>query len=116
MKKFLSNIIACIITIYLATLFIPGVYLDPSLDKIGRIKVYLISGIILGFLNYFIKPILKFLALPVIILSIGFFSFFINFFIVWLIDILIPQLYIVGFLPTLFTAILLTIMSLFVNR
>ena len=114
-KKLLLNILIGIISIYLATLFIPGVYLEKNLDLTGKIKVFLISGLILGILNYFLKPLLKFFTFPIIILTIGLFNLVINFFIIWLIDILIPQLYIVGFLPTLYTTILFTLLTIFIK-
>jgi putative membrane protein len=114
-KKLLLNILIGIIAIYLATLFIPGVYLEKNLDLTGKIKVFLISGLILGILNYFLKPLLKFFTFPIIILTIGLFNLVINFFIIWLIDILIPQLYIVGFLPTLYTTILFTLLTIFIK-
>jgi putative membrane protein len=114
-KKILLNIIIGSFTIYLATLFIPGVYLETNLDLFEKIKIFLIAGLVLGILNYFLKPLLKFFTFPIIILTIGLFNLVINFFIIWLVDILIPQLYIIGFLPTLYTTILFTLLTIFIK-
>lgn len=48
------------------------------------IKVYLIGGIILGILNTFIKPIMKILSLPFVLITAGLFLIVINAFILYL--------------------------------
>nr|HPO05501.1 phage holin family protein [Candidatus Gracilibacteria bacterium] len=40
----------------------------------------------LGLLNFFLKPLLKLISFPMIILSMGLFSFFINIFILILLE------------------------------
>lgn len=48
------------------------------------IKVYLIGGIILGILNTFVKPIMKILSLPFVLITAGLFLIAINAFILYL--------------------------------
>ncbi len=50
----------------------------------GGFMFFVIGGLIIGILNTFVKPLLKILSFPVVILTFGFFSFIINIFIFWL--------------------------------
>ena len=50
----------------------------------GGIRFFIIGGLIIGFLNAFIKPLMKILALPLIFLTVGLFSWVINIIIFWL--------------------------------
>lgn len=50
----------------------------------GGVTGYLIGGVVLGTLNTFLRPLLKLLSLPLIVISLGFFTFLINVFILWL--------------------------------
>lgn len=49
----------------------------------GGIKFFVIGGIVIGVLNAFVKPLLKLLALPFVILTAGLFIVVINAFILW---------------------------------
>jgi putative membrane protein len=79
--KLLFHIIAGALGIWLAVRFVPGVAF------IGPIKDLLIAGAVMGLINFFIKPALKMITLPLRILTLGLFSLVINMFSVWLVDI-----------------------------
>ena len=51
----------------------------------GGYRGYLIAAIILGLLNSLVKPLLKVLSFPFILLSAGLFTLVINSFLVWFI-------------------------------
>ena len=107
--KFLFQIIAGILAIFLAARFISGVEFS------GELKPLLLAGIILGFVNFAVKPILKVITLPLRIITLGIFTLVLNLFLVWLVvDVLFPgDLEITGFLPLLWTTIILWILNLF---
>jgi len=85
MAKLLFHIISGILGIYLAVKFVPGV------EFTGNFQMLLIIGAVLGLVNFFIKPILKTISLPIRILTLGLFSLIINMAMVWLIEILFPE-------------------------
>ena len=85
MAKLLFHIISGILGIYLAVKFVPGV------EFTGNFQMLLIIGAVLGLVNFFIKPILKAISLPIRILTLGLFSLIINMAMVWLIEILFPE-------------------------
>lgn len=57
------------------------------LDKVtysGGWKFFLLAGAVMGLLNTFLKPLIRFLSLPFIFVSGGLFLILINAFILWL--------------------------------
>ncbi len=118
MKKLLINIIAAGLGLYLATTFVPNVgltiYSDSSFFGIQLTavwQIFLILGIILGLLNYFVKPILKVLSLPLEIITLGFFSLVISLGLIYAVDIIFKELYIGLWLPLVYTALIIWAIS-----
>lgn len=56
----------------LAVKFVPGIYFS------GKWWGILLTGIIFGLANTFIRPLVKFFTLPLLIFSLGLFTFVIN--------------------------------------
>lgn len=108
MQKLLAQLIIGIAGIWLASRFVPGV------SFAGDWKTLIIAGVILGLINSFIKPILKSIALPIRIISLGLFSLVINMGIIWLIDIFFKELVISGILPLFWTSIIIWALSLII--
>lgn len=52
----------------------------------GGWQLYIAGGIILGLLNVFVRPILKLLGFPFILLTFGLFILVINAIILWLLE------------------------------
>ena len=111
MSKLIFQIIAGILGLWLATKFVPGVEFSGSLQALC------LAGLVLGLINFFIKPILKLITLPIRILTLGLFSLVINIAIVWLVaDVLFPgDLEIHGLLPLFFTTLIIWLVSLFLG-
>lgn len=106
--KFLFHIISGVLGLFLAAQFVPRV------EFMGTYKMLLIIGGILGLVNFFIKPILKAVSLPLRILTFGLFSLVINMGMVWLIEILFPKdLEITGLLPLFWTTLIIWVLNFF---
>jgi putative membrane protein len=114
MKNFFLKILLGILTIFLATKFIPGVRLEAK-DKLTEWKSILFIGAILGILNIFLKPILKILTLPISFLTLGLFSFIINLALVEILDILFLELKIEGLKPLFLTSLLVWVGEFLAN-
>src|SRR3989338_3936826 len=80
MIGFLVRILGNSIAIYAAYFWIPG------FTVIGGIKEYLLAGVLLGLLNKIVKPPIKLLTMPLIILTLGLFLVVINALMLWLVD------------------------------
>ena len=58
----------------------------PGLIVNRGITGFVLAGLVLGLLNLTVKPILKFISAPIIILTLGIFSLIINGFLLWLVS------------------------------
>ncbi len=115
MKKLLVQIIAGILGLWLSAQFVPGVEFD------GTLKSLAITGLILGLLNYFIKPLLKGITLPLRILTLNLFTIVISMALLWLVDLITPELTIVhglnlrDFIPLFWTTVIIWLISYFLS-
>jgi len=113
-RGFLVKIVSGVLGLWIAVSFVPGV------EFTGSLKSLAIAGILLGLVNFFIKPLLKIITLPIRMLTLGLFGIIINVAMVWAIDIFYPELVIIGILPLFWTTLavwgLSIILGLFFNR
>lgn len=78
MTKFILHWVINGIAIFLAIQFVPGIMLQGS--WVGVIWLALIFGLV----NAFLRPLLKLLTCPLILLTLGLFTLLINTFLFWL--------------------------------
>jgi len=114
MRNFLTKIVSGVLGLWIAVSFVPGVNFTGSLKSLA------IAGVLLGVVNFFVKPILKIITLPIRMLTLGLFEIIINMAMVWVIDIFYAELIIVGVLPLFWTTLIVwglsLILGLFFNR
>jgi len=72
MISILTRIISNTVGLYAAAFLVPGFSIH------GEWKEYVIAGVMLGLLNILVKPLLKIVSFPLIILTFGLFTFVIN--------------------------------------
>jgi len=114
MGNYILKILVGILTIFIATKFITGVYLKVNeeskfwgMEVKKEWQLIVLIGVILGILNLFLKPILKILTLPLNLLTLGFFGLIINLILIELVDVLFLELKIEGIRPLFLTGLLL---------
>ncbi len=91
-RKIILQIIAAILAIWLAKEFLP----ETEFVFEGTLKTLIIIGAVLGIINAIFKPILDLITFPLKILTFGLFSLIIIMFLLWIVDILFPELNIIG--------------------
>lgn len=101
MWTFFLQIVAGILGIFLAQKYVPGVVFS------GNWQTLALAGLVLGILNFFIKPILKVITLPLKILTFGLFGLVINMLMVWIVDIIFPELVIPGLITLFWTSLII---------
>jgi len=101
MIKLIFQAIAATAALWLAVRFVPGV------EFVGEIKYLVLAGVALGIINFFIKPILNLITLPLRVITFGLFSLIINMALVWIVDIVFPELIIQGIIPLFWTTLIL---------
>ncbi len=96
--------------IFLAIRLVPGITLAGSLTGV----VWL--ALILGLINAFIRPLLKLLTCPLIVLTLGLFTLLINTFVFWLMgqvgNLVGIPITIDGFVPAFLGGLVVTIVSI----
>lgn len=106
--KLLFHIISGSLGLFIAAKIITGV------EFYGTYVSLIIMGVVLGIINYFIKPILQAASFPIKILTLGLSSLIINMASIWLIEIFFPrELEITGLIPLFWTTIIIWLLNLF---
>ncbi len=113
--SFVARIIANAIGILIAGYFVPGIIFNFKGDLIDDLTNLVITGFILAIANAIIKPILKFITGPLIVLTMGLFLVIINIIILWLVDWFMPELTIVGIQAYFWGVIIISIINAIVT-
>ncbi len=77
-NKIIVGVVLNGLALYLVTKFMTDV------TYTGGVAFFVLGGLVIGGLNTFVKPLMKLLSFPVLILTVGLFSFVINAIIFWL--------------------------------
>lgn len=108
--KLLSTIASGILGIWIADRFVSGV------DFSGSWQTLLLAGLALGAANFFVKPIVNLVTLPLRFVTLGLFGILINIAIIWAIDILFKELVMEGVTPLLWTTLIVWGLGLFLPK
>jgi putative membrane protein len=106
--RFLVRLLLNALAIALAAYLVPGVVLTGPGPAI-------LAGIILGFVNAIVRPVLIILTLPFTLLTLGLFIFVVNAICFALTAALVPGFDLSGFWAAFFGALLVTIVSWVLN-
>ena len=106
--RFLARVILNALAIGAAAWLVPGVQLSGPLPAV-------IAGVLLGFVNALVKPILILLTLPFTLVTLGFFLFVVNAICFGLTAALVPGFDLSGFSAAFFGALVVTLVSWVVN-
>ncbi len=111
MKKFLTSWLINTLAVLVAVYIVPGLHF-----KNDNLWTPFVTALVLGILNAFIRPILMFFALPILIVTLGLFTLVINALVLKLVGLLLGQYFVVdGFGSALLGAIIISIVSMFLN-
>jgi len=114
LDKLIFKVITGALGIFLAVHFIEGVSVSiiPGQSEFfgivltERWQLFIVIGVVLGLLNMLVKPILSLITLPLQILTLGFFGLVINMVIIWIADVIFPELVINGLTPLFWTTVI----------
>jgi putative membrane protein len=109
LKHFLFNWANNTIGVVVATYLVRDIHWQRPLDLV-------MAAFFLGILNTFVRPVLRLLSLPLLILTLGFFNFVINglllYFVGWLMH---PNFEVAGFGAAFWGALVITIVAFVLN-
>ena len=110
--RFLVRILANALAIYLAAYFVIG-FDFPHQPQDW--KLLLLAGLILAIFNAILKPIIKLISFPLVILTLGLFTLAINMGLLWLLSQFIPELAIANFWAYFWGTIIISLVNLIVE-
>ena len=102
--RFLARVLLNALAIAAAAWLVPGVPLSGPVPAI-------IAGVLLGFINALVKPVLVLLTLPFTLLTLGLFLFVVNAICFALTAALVPGFDLSGFAAAFFGALVVTLVS-----
>ena len=109
LAKFIGAFVANGATLFVADRFLDGFMLAPGLYVIA------IVALILTALNLLLKPVLKLILIPFIILTLGLGLIVINTFILYILDILSESLTIDGILTLIYATLIMSAVNFIVH-
>lgn len=92
MKSLIRNLVFYSIALFLLPILLSGVKIT------GGIGTILFGGFTLTLLFMFIKPLLSIVTFPLNIITLGFFSFLVNMFLLYLLTVFVPAIKVKAFL------------------
>lgn len=102
------NLLFSGLAVIVAAYIIPGVKIDNYFTAI-------VVAVFMGIVNFFLKPLLIILTLPINMLTLGLFTFVINALLIMLVDKIVPGFEIPGFLTALLFGLVLSFVNFFFN-
>ena len=109
MKNFIIKTLIIAAAVVIASYFLPGV-------GVKRFTTALMVALVLSVLNYFVKPILVILTLPITIITLGLFLFVINAVIILIDAHFVHGFKVDGFWWALLFSVLLSLVNSFVHK
>jgi putative membrane protein len=106
--RFLVRLVLNGLAIIIAAWLLPGIHINSPLSA-------LLAGVILGFVNAIVRPVLFFLTLPITLLTLGLFIFVLNAICFALTAWLVPGFSVDGFFSALVGALLVSVVSWILN-
>ncbi|MBQ7691556.1 MAG: phage holin family protein [Muribaculaceae bacterium] len=100
----IARLLISAVAVWVTAWLLEGVTVEPWWAAI-------IVAVVLGLINTFIRPVVKLLALPLNIVTLGLFSLVINALMVMLCDWFTPYLQVENFLYALWFSIVLTVVN-----
>lgn len=96
-------------------------YILPFIEISGetvlkKVEIAFLAGLVLGLVNTLIRPIIKVLAMPINILTLGLFNIIINAGMLWVVDYFVDNFRISGFWGYFWSSLLISIITVSLTR
>ena len=109
MIGFLTRILGNSLALYAAAYLVPGFVVS------GGAREYLLAGVLLGILNFAIKPILKVISTPLIILTLGLWTIVINALMLWAVDHVFDFIMVQDLTALVWATIVISVVNIFIS-
>lgn len=109
MQRLIFRLFVNALALWLAATLVPGVELD------GQFGSVLLVALIFGVVNALVRPLTLLLTFPVILLTLGLFTFVVNALMLWLTASLVGALSVSGFGAALLGSLVISVVSLLLS-
>jgi putative membrane protein len=96
-------------TLLIVSYLVPGFYFVDLWTTI-------VTAVVIGVVNTFIKPVLQIVALPISILTFGIAAFLINVFLLWGVSFIVPGFEIESFMTAVIGSLVLSLVTIFLHK
>jgi len=110
LRKLIIQILTNAVAIYIASKTVSGFILSED-SFIALMTI----GFIFGLINFFIKPVLKLVSAPLILLTFGLFTIVINIAMLLLLDYFVPELTIVDLSAAFWGMVVISAVNFFIG-
>jgi len=108
-KRFLQSWLVNTLAVLVAVYIVRGIHYDKWVDLF-------IASLLLGIFNAALRPFLMFLALPLLLVTLGLFTLFINALLLYCVGLLLrPHFYVDGFWSAFWGALIISLVSIVLN-
>jgi len=109
LKKFIQSWLINTLAVLVAVYLVKGIHYEQALDL-------LVASLLLGILNAVLRPVLMFLALPLLLFTLGLFTLVINALLLYFVGyVLRPHFYVDGFWSAFWGALIISFVGLILN-
>ena len=108
LSKLLGKIVANAIGLYVAAYVLPGVILSGGAIGLA------IAAVALALLHTVLRPILKIITAPLVLITFGLFTIIINIAILWIADYYLTQIAFSDLYSLTVTALIITVTNIFI--
>ena len=109
LKKFIQSWVVNTLSVLVAVYLVKGIRCETTLDL-------LVASLLLGILNTFLRPILIFFALPLVLVTLGLFMLAINAVVLYFVGYLLkPHFYAVDFSSAFWGALVISLVGMVLN-
>ena len=105
-RNFLIKLASSAVAIWVADVMLDGFSVS------GGIREYIVAGAVLGLLHTFIRPVLRLLSLPIIMMTLGLFTIVINAGLLWLTARWVPSIFIGSIGSLIWATIIISIIQI----
>jgi putative membrane protein len=108
MVELLARLVINAVLLLLVSRLVPGFYVE------GWGSAF-IGAIVLGVVNFFVRPVMVILTLPLTLLTLGLFLLVVNALMLWLVSGLVPGIHLRGFGSALLGSLLFSLLNLAIS-
>jgi putative membrane protein len=109
MIGYFITVLVTALSLLIVDVIFPGV-------SISSFPTALLAGVVIGFVNAFIRPVLQLVSLPVTFVTLGAFSFILNGILLWVASLIVPGFVMGGIFEFIFAPVVLSFSSTFLNK